>query len=66
MWRPQTPEFEVPYAVAIVALAEGFSIISAVIGCTPEDLVEGMELAVEFHPEGDGARLPYFRPSAPS
>ena len=62
VWRPQTPEFEVPYAVAIVDLAEGCSIISSVIGCAPEDLVEGMELAVEFHPNSDRLSLPYFRP----
>ena len=66
VWRPQTPEFEVPYAVAIVDLAEGCSIISAVIGCTPEDLVEGMELAVEFHPNSDHLSLPYFRPVSPT
>jgi uncharacterized OB-fold protein len=66
VWRPQTPEFEVPYAVAIVDLAEGCSIISAVIGCTPEDLFEGMDLAVEFHPNSDSLNLPYFRPVSPA
>ncbi len=66
VWRPQTPAFEVPYAVAIVDLAEGCSIISAVIGCTPEDLVEGMDLAVEFHPNSDDLSLPYFRPVGPA
>jgi uncharacterized OB-fold protein len=62
VWRPQTPEFEVPYAVAIVDLAEGCSIISAIIGCTPEELVEGMEL----HPNSDHLSLPYFRPVGPA
>jgi uncharacterized OB-fold protein len=62
VWRPQTPEFEVPYAVAIVDLVEGCQLISGIVGCAPEDLVVGMELAVEFHPNSDHLRLPYFRP----
>jgi uncharacterized OB-fold protein len=62
VWRPQTPEFAVPYAVAIVDLEEGFSIVSSIIGCTPEDLSEGMALAVEFHPSAENMMLPYFRP----
>jgi uncharacterized OB-fold protein len=48
--------------VAIVDLVEGCSLISAVIGCTPEELVVGMELAVEFHPNSERLSLPYFRP----
>lgn len=62
VWRPQTPEFEVPYAVALVDVDEGFTIVSSIVGCTPEDLAEGMELAVEFHPASDELLLPYFRP----
>jgi uncharacterized OB-fold protein len=62
VWRPQTPAFEVPYAPAIVQLDEGISVVSAIIGCEPEKLAEGMGLAAEFHPSGDAAALPYFRP----
>jgi uncharacterized OB-fold protein len=62
VWRPQTPAFQVPYSVAIVQLDEGIFVVSSVIGCAPEDLVEGMELAVEFHPVNDELKLPYFRP----
>jgi uncharacterized OB-fold protein len=62
VWRPQTPAFEVPYSVAIVHLDEDIFVVSSVIGCPPEDLAEGMELAVEFYPIGDGQKLPYFRP----
>lgn len=64
VWRPQTPEFEVPYAVALVDLDEGVTVVSAIVGCTPEELVEGMALAVEFHPANDELLLPYFRPLA--
>ena len=62
VWRPQTPEFEVPYAVAIVELDEGVAVVSSIIGCEPEDLVDGMPVTVEFHPIGESAQLPYFRP----
>lgn len=60
--RPQTPAFQVPYSVAIVQLDEGISVVSSVIGCAPEDLAEGMDLVVEFHPVNDEMKLPYFRP----
>lgn len=64
VWRPQTPVFAVPYSVAIVELDEGIFVVSSVIGCDPEDLAEGMALAVEFHPISDTMKLPYFRPVA--
>jgi uncharacterized protein len=63
VWRPQTPEFEVPYAVGIVQLDEGASLVSSIVGCAPEDLTENMELQVEFHPSRDQMMLPYFRPA---
>jgi len=36
--------------------------MSAIIGCEPEALHEGLQLAVEFHPASDEIMLPYFRP----
>ncbi len=62
VWRPQTPVFEVPYSVAIIRLDEGIFVVSSIIGCTTEDLAEGMEVIVEFHPANDAVKLPYFRP----
>jgi uncharacterized OB-fold protein len=62
VWRPQHPSFVVPYAPAIVELEEGWSMMSAVVGCRPADLAAGMPLAVEFHPVTDEMTLPYFRP----
>jgi uncharacterized OB-fold protein len=66
VWRPQTPEFEVPYAVAVVTLDEGVEVVSSVVGCEPGDLVEGMALDVEFHPISETLMLPYFRPVGPA
>jgi len=64
VWRPQHPSFTVPYAPAIVSLDEGWFMMSAVVGCEPEDLHADMRLAVEFHPASDDIALPYFRPVA--
>lgn len=63
VWRPQTPAFQVPYAPAIVALEEGWWLVSAVVGCRPDDLRADMPLAVEFHPAGEDVVLPYFAPT---
>ena len=65
VWRPQHPRFAVPYAPAVVELDEGYFMMSAVIGCRPEDLHAGLRLAVEFHPASDEITLPYFRPEGP-
>jgi len=62
VWRPPHPGFAVPYAPAVVALDEGWCFLSAVVGCAPEDLREGMALQVEFHPASDTVTLPYFAP----
>ena len=63
VWRPQTPAFEVPYAPAIVAIDEGYNMMSAIVGCEPDELGEGMRLQVEFHALTDEITLPFFSPS---
>lgn len=63
VWRPQTPEFEVPYAAAIVSLDEGVELVSCIVGCESDDLVEGLPLEVEFHPISETITLPYFHPT---
>lgn len=62
VWRPPHPAFVVPYAPAVVALDEGWWFLSAVVGCAPRDLREGLRLEVEFHPASDDLVLPYFSP----
>jgi uncharacterized OB-fold protein len=61
VWRAQHPTFDVPYAPAIVQLDEGFWLMSAIIGCEPEDLRPDLPLEVEFHAISDEISLPYFR-----
>jgi uncharacterized OB-fold protein len=65
VWRPPDPSFRVPYAPAVVHLDEGTWMLSAVIGCAPDELHDGMRLAVEFHPVSDEITLPYFAPVPP-
>jgi uncharacterized protein len=62
VWRPPDPSFQVPYAPAVVRLDDELFMLSAVIGCEPEALHEGLRLAVEFHRASDEITLPYFRP----
>jgi uncharacterized OB-fold protein len=63
VWRPPDPSFRVPYAPAVIRLDEGFWMLSAVIGCEPEALHEGLRVSVEFHPASSEITLPYFRPA---
>ena len=62
VWRPPDPSFRTPYAPAVVRLDEGAWMLSAIIGCEPEALHEGLPLRVEFHPASEGITLPYFTP----
>ena len=61
--RPH-PSFDSPYAIALVRLEEGPTMMSNIIGCeqTPEALVLDMPLIVTFEDNGDIA-IPLFRPA---
>jgi uncharacterized OB-fold protein len=62
VWRPQTPEFIVPYAPVIIDVDEGWQILSNLIGCEHDAAAVGMRVQVEFHPLSETISLPYFRP----
>ena len=64
VWRPPDPSFQVPYAPAVVRLDEGFWMMSAIIGCEPAELHDGLRVGVEFHRVSDDITLPYFRPTS--
>lgn len=57
---------EVPYALALIRLAEGPLFMSNVRDCAPEQLAIGLEVEVCFEPRSDAIHLPQFRPAAPS
>ena len=44
-------------------LDEGYDMVSAIVGCAPDDLADGMPLSVEFHAVSDEVTLPFFSPS---
>lgn len=60
----QHPSFDSPYAIALVQLEEGPTMMSNIVDCeqTPEALVLDMPLTVTFEYNGDIA-IPLFRPA---
>jgi uncharacterized protein len=58
--RPVSPEFEPPYAPAIITLDEGYQMLTNVVGMAVEDLAIGMRVQVQFHAVGPDLTLPYF------
>lgn len=61
--RPPEPAFEAPYTLAIVDVAEGWSLLTWIVDCPPGEVRIGMEVQVRFVAGPDGARLPAFAPS---
>ena len=62
VYRPQRPEFEVPYTVAIVELDEGFHMLPNLVDCEIEDRRIGRPVEVTFRRMSDEITLPMFRP----
>ena len=56
---------DVPYVVALVALAEGVRMPSNIVGCAPEAVAAGMAVEVTFEAVSPEVTLPRFRPVAP-
>ena len=51
--RPQGPEFEVPYIVAIVELDEGPRMLTSLVDIGPDEVQIGMRVQVSFEDAGD-------------
>lgn len=64
VWRPQTPAFDAPYSVAVVAVDEGWHLFTNVVGCHPDEVHTGLRVRVSFVEAGDpaGTVLPAFTP----
>ena len=62
VWRPQTPQFTVPYAAVIMRMDEGYDFLSNMIECEPDAIEVGMRAKVAFHKLTDDITLPYFVP----
>jgi uncharacterized OB-fold protein len=54
---------ELPYAVAIVELAEGVRMMGNVTGCPPEALRIGLPVEAYAIECGDGLAVPFWRPA---
>jgi uncharacterized protein len=46
---------------AFVTLAEGPTMMAGIVGCAPEDVAIGAQVAVEFVPREDGQNIPLFK-----
>ncbi|MEM6105561.1 OB-fold domain-containing protein [Mycobacterium sp. 050272] len=58
--RPVTPEFEPPYAPAIITLDEGYQMLTNLVGVAPDELAIGMRVRVDFQVVDPDLTLPYF------
>ena len=61
--RPLDPSFAAPYTVIIVAMDEGWYMLSNLVDGDPETIEIGRRLAVFFRRLPDGTVLPQFRPA---
>ena len=55
---------QVPYVVAVVALAEGPHLMTRLIQVQPEAVHIGLRVQVDFEKQDDETTLPVFRPEA--
>lgn len=60
--RAPRPQFEVPYVVAIIALEEGWHMLSNLQECAPEDVSIDLAVRVRFEKMNEEISLPYFVP----
>jgi uncharacterized protein len=54
---------KIPYAIALVELAEGPRLVTAITGCAPDEVRVGLPVHVVFRDVADGVTIPYFEPS---
>jgi uncharacterized OB-fold protein len=60
IWRPQTPAFEVPYVVAVVALTEGYEMLTNIVDTEPAEIQIGAKVHVAFRDVSPEVTLPCF------
>jgi hypothetical protein len=59
--RAPTPGVETPYVVVVVAMEEGWHMLSNIVGCDPADVHIDMPVRVDFVDVSDEVALPVFR-----
>lgn len=60
--RPPRPQFDTPYAVVIVAMEEGWYMLSNLLECPPENIAIDMPVVVSFRRMSEEITLPCFVP----
>jgi uncharacterized OB-fold protein len=53
---------KIPYVLAIVELAEGPRLVTALLGIAPDEVRVGLPVHAVFRPVTDAVTLPYFEP----
>lgn len=61
VYRPPAPEFDTPYILAVVDLAEGCAVLTNIVDCTEDRVRVGLPVEVTYLDLDEGA-LPVFRP----
>jgi uncharacterized OB-fold protein len=59
--RGVSADFEAPYVIALIDLAEGPRMMSQIIETEPEALAMGLQVKVDFAAWSEGITLPVFR-----
>jgi uncharacterized OB-fold protein len=54
---------KVPYAIAYVALPEGVTMMTNIVGCDFDRIAVGMSVKVAFRKSPDGVAVPVFEPA---
>jgi uncharacterized OB-fold protein len=62
IWRPPTPDFEAPVIAAIVALDEGYDMMTNLVGVDSDKVEIGARVRVRFVEFTDEITLPCFAP----
>lgn len=62
--QPWIPGFDPPYVIALVAIEEQptLRLMTNIVDCKIENLVDGLQLEVVFENAGEGVFLPLFKP----
>ena len=62
--RGQTPAFNTPYVAAIIALDEGWHMLSNIVACSADELSIDQAVEVSFIERGE-LKIPCFKPASP-
>ncbi|MFD8566862.1 bifunctional MaoC family dehydratase N-terminal/OB-fold nucleic acid binding domain-containing protein [Streptomyces sp. NPDC059639] len=63
--HPRHPAFDFPHVVAVLALEEGTRLIANLTGVTPENVMVGMPVVLDWLDADPDLTLPVFRPADP-